>query len=416
MLSYTTLQNIIQIARMVIDIAIITLLVYYCLKIVRNNSRTVQIFKGVLFVVVMNAVAQFFGLQTVKVVADVLVQWGFLAVIIIFQPEIRGLLEKLGKSSVFSRMSSLSGNEREALVDELVEASMSLASQKVGALISIEQTQSLSDYVKTGTPMNAIVTADLLTSIFVTTTPLHDGAVIIQGDRIACASAYFLPTDRELPRKYGARHRAAVGISEITDSITIVVSEQAGTVSIARDGELAKMSRTTLRKYLLKVICNEEVEHGDTQIIKEDNPNSRVESIIDDLMNNQPAPIIIEKAEDYGEPAKVEKNENNEGVLSIFRKKKDNHNDVEKEPKQKKKKITEANTEEKIEVKPEEMPTTVEMVEKVEKPKTSTKKASVKKEIDIDKDFNLEFGSLDDIDIDEVYKEVPKTPKKGGDK
>ena len=224
MLSYTTLQNMIQIARMVIDIAIITLLVYYCLKIVRNNSRTIQIFKGVLFVVFMNAVAQFFGLKTVKVVADILVQWGFLAVIIIFQPEIRSILEKLGKSSVFSRMSTLSGNEREALVDELVDASMNLANQKVGALITIEQTQSLSDYIKTGTPLNSIVTADLLTSIFMTTTPLHDGAVIIQGDRIACASAYFLPTDQDLPRRFGARHRAAVGISEITDSITIVVS------------------------------------------------------------------------------------------------------------------------------------------------------------------------------------------------
>ena len=97
MLNYTTLQNMIQLARMVIDIAIITLLVYYCLKIVRNNSRTIQIFKGVLFVIFMNGVAQFFGLKTVKVVADILVQWGFLAVIIIFQPEIRSILEKLGK-------------------------------------------------------------------------------------------------------------------------------------------------------------------------------------------------------------------------------------------------------------------------------------------------------------------------------
>jgi len=406
MLSYTTLQNIIQIARMVIDIAIITLLVYYCLKIVRNNSRTIQIFKGVLFVVVMNVVAQFFGLQTVKVVADVLVQWGFLAVIIIFQPEIRGLLEKLGKSSVFSRMSSLSGNEREALVDELVETSMNLASQKVGALISIEQTQSLSDYVKTGTPMNAIVTADLLTSIFVTTTPLHDGAVIIQGDRIACASAYFLPTDRELPRKYGARHRAAVGISEITDCITIVVSEQAGTVSIARDGELIKMTRISLRKYLLKVICNEEVEHDNTKVIKEENPNSRVDSIIDDLMNNQPEPIIIEKTDDYGEPVEEEKKENNEGVLSIFRKKKNDSETVKKEPKKKKKDVEEKST---------ETSKSTEPLVKIDKPKISAKKTPTKKEVDIDKDFNLEFGSLDDIDMDEVYKEVPNTPKKGGD-
>ncbi|MDD2591421.1 MAG: diadenylate cyclase CdaA [Erysipelotrichaceae bacterium] len=322
MLSYTTLQNMIQIARMVIDIAIITLLVYYCLKIVRNNSRTIQIFKGVLFVVFMNAVAQFFGLKTVKVVADILVQWGFLAVIIIFQPEIRSILEKLGKSSVFSRMSSLSGNEREELVDEIVDASMNLASQRVGALITIEQTHSLSDYIKTGTPMNSIVTADLLSSIFVTTTPLHDGAVIIQGDRIACASAYFLPTDKSLPRRYGARHRAAVGISEITDSITIVVSEQTGSVSLAKDGELTKMTQTTLRKFLLKAICNEEVEHGDNNDQNEDK-NERIESIFNDLIEKEDEPIVIEKIDED-----VDDQVNDSGVLKIFRKSKTDQEEI----------------------------------------------------------------------------------------
>ncbi len=405
MLSYTTLQNMIQIARMVIDIAIITLLVYYCLKIVRNNSRTIQIFKGVLFVVFMNAVAQFFGLKTVKVVADILVQWGFLAVIIIFQPEIRSILEKLGKSSVFSRMSTLSGNEREALVDELVDASMNLANQKVGALITIEQTQSLSDYIKTGTPLNSIVTADLLTSIFMTTTPLHDGAVIIQGDKIACASAYFLPTDQDLPRRYGARHRAAVGISEITDSITIVVSEQSGSVSIAKDGELVKMNKHTLHKYLLKIICNEEVEYGNNRFDNEEK-SDRIDTIISDLIDREPEEMIIVKSDD--EPIVEPKKEENKMVLKIFRKKKSEN------------KVEEPTLDlEVTEAQPQETKKTVSKKKSVDvvEPEVKEKKPRAKKTtVDIDNDFDMELKAIDNIDIDDVYKDKKVTFKKGGDK
>ncbi|MCI5774443.1 MAG: diadenylate cyclase, partial [Erysipelotrichaceae bacterium] len=170
------------------------------------------------------------------------------------------LLEKMGKTSVFSRITTLSGNEKEKLVDEIVTATMLLSKNQTGALISIEQGHSLSDYIKTGTPLNSNVTAELLTSIFVTTTPLHDGAVIIQGDKIACASAYFPPTNLELPSKYGARHRAAIGISEITDSITIIVSEETGNVSIAENGQIFSVNRKQLRDYLLRVICGVSTE------------------------------------------------------------------------------------------------------------------------------------------------------------
>ena len=118
MLSYTTLQNIISIARMVIDILFIAVLLYYFLKLIRNNSRTIQIFKGVLLIIIIRAIVTAFGLKTMTVVLDLIVQWGVLAIIIIFQPEIRSILERLGKSSVFNRISSLNGNEREKLVDE----------------------------------------------------------------------------------------------------------------------------------------------------------------------------------------------------------------------------------------------------------------------------------------------------------
>ena len=248
---------------MFLDIFIIWLILYYALRIIRNNSRTIQIFKGVLFIIVIDGLAKFFGLKTVQFLADIFINWGFLAVILIFQPEIRALLERMGKSNVFSRITTLTGDEKENLVDQIVTAVMLLSADQTGALISIEQVHSLEDFIQTGTRMNSDVTAELLTSIFVTTTPLHDGAVIIQGDKIACASAYFPPTNMELPSRFGARHRAAIGISEITDAVTIVVSEETGTVSVSQNGQIFQVDRKQLRDYLMRVICGEVTEvHG----------------------------------------------------------------------------------------------------------------------------------------------------------
>ncbi len=255
-----SIESVKAITRMFLDIMIMWLLLYYAIKIVRNSSRTIQIFKGIILLLLVDGIAKFLGLSTVVWIADMFVNWGFLAVIIVFQPEIRSILERLGKSNVFSRILSLSGNEKEQLVDELVTATMLLSRDQVGALISLEQVHSLTDYIKTGTTINAVVSAELLTSLFVTTTPLHDGAVIIQGDRIACASAYFPPTNLELPTRYGARHRAAIGISEITDSVTIVVSEETGGVSIAEGGKIISVNRQQLKDYLMRVICGEETE------------------------------------------------------------------------------------------------------------------------------------------------------------
>ena len=242
------------------DILVLWFLLYYAMKFVRNNTRTVQIFKGVILVLAAKFFANLFGLQAVGWLADMFVSWGFVAVIIIFQPEIRGLLERLGKSNMFSKISTLSGNEKENLVNEVVKSVMILSKDQTGALITLEQGQSLADYISTGTVLNSVVTTELLTSIFVTSTPLHDGAVIIQGDRLACASAYFPPTSLELPNRYGARHRAAIGISEITDSVTIVVSEETGGISIAEGGKIRSVDIKELRDYLLRIVCNEEIE------------------------------------------------------------------------------------------------------------------------------------------------------------
>ena len=207
--------------------------------------------------------------------------WGFLAIIIIFQPEIRSVLERMGKTNVFSRMTTLTGNEKENLVDQIVTATMLLSKDQTGALISIEQSHTLEDFIATGTKLNSDVTAELLTSLFVTSTPLHDGAVIIQGDKIACASAYFPPTNLDLPSRYGARHRAAIGISEITDAVTIVVSEETGAISITEAGKITTVNRKQLRDYLLRVICGEETDVIATRRPRLNNEAAR-EVIIDD--------------------------------------------------------------------------------------------------------------------------------------
>ena len=255
-----TLQSIIQGLKILIDFIIVWVLIYYTLRVVRNNSRTVQIFKGVVLIVLVRFIAYYFDLKVVLALADFLIQYGVLVFVIIFQPELRGLLERLGKSTVFSSLHTLSGNERERLIDELVSASVDLSSKRIGAIISLEQGHSLADFIKTGTPINSSVSADLLTSIFVTTTPLHDGAVIIQGDRIACASAYFPTTALDLPTRYGARHRAALGISEITDSVTLVISEETGQISVAENGKLTEMDEASLREFLNVLIQNAEKE------------------------------------------------------------------------------------------------------------------------------------------------------------
>ena len=246
-----TLNDVLNVVRALLDIGLVWAVIFFGLRIVRNNSRTVQIFKGILFIFIVKGLAMLIGLTTINYIADMVLSWGVIVMVVIFQPEIRMLLEKLGKTSVLTRLAAHSSNEKEHLVEELVKACTQMSASKPGALISLEQGQDLSDYIKTGTSMNSIVSSELLCSIFQYGTPLHDGAVIIRGVRIACAAAYFPPTTKELPTSYGARHRAAVGISEITDSITIIVSEETGTISIAEAGELKSYTSEELRDYLM---------------------------------------------------------------------------------------------------------------------------------------------------------------------
>ena len=230
--------DISTILKNIFDIAILWIIVYYLLKNFKNNVKMTLLIKGVLVILIIKFISDKFQLITVRWLLEYVIEWGPLALIIIFQPEIRGALEQLGRSQLLGRHKILTVDEREKLVYEVIQAVDYCRKSRIGALIVLERDVSLSDYIDKAKPLYADLTSELLISIFFPNNPLHDGAVIIEGDRISCAGAVF-PTSNniKLNKRLGTRHRAALGIAEETDAISIVVSEETGRVSIAVKGE-----------------------------------------------------------------------------------------------------------------------------------------------------------------------------------
>ena len=234
-----TLTDIISILRKLGDICLVWIIFYFILKNIKNNIKLSLIFKGVVFVIILSLVSDWLGFTTIAVLLDYVIQWGPLALIIIFQPEIRTILEQLGRTQLLGRHKTLTVDEREHLVYEIVNAVDYMRKERIGALIVLERDISLGNYIEKAKKIYADLSSDLLIAIFYEGNPLHDGGVIIQGDRITCAGAVF-PTSSspKLNRRLGTRHRAALGLSEETDAICIVVSEETGRVSIALKGEM----------------------------------------------------------------------------------------------------------------------------------------------------------------------------------
>lgn len=234
-----TLDSIITIIKKIADISLVWLAIYYILKNIRNNVKLTLLFKGVAIILILKLVSNWLGLATIGLLLEYAIMWGPLALIIIFQPEIRNVLEQLGKTQLLGRHKVLTVDERERLVYEIVNAVEYLRKARIGALIVLERDISLANYIEKAKKVYADLSSDLLISIFFPNNPLHDGGVIIQGDRISCAGAVF-PTSNssKVNKKFGTRHRAALGITEESDAISIVVSEETGRVSIAVKGEL----------------------------------------------------------------------------------------------------------------------------------------------------------------------------------
>lgn len=234
-----TMTDLISILKKIIDISLVWFIFYYILKNIRNNVKLSLIFKGVAIVIILKVISDACGFTTVGLLLEYIIMYGPLALIIIFQPEIRSILEQLGRSQLLGRHKVLTVDERENLVYQVVNAMDSLRKSKIGAIIVIERDISLHPYIDKAKKLYAELSSDLLLSIFFPHNPLHDGGVIIQGDKITCCGAVF-PTSNssKLNKRLGTRHRAAVGITEETDCIALIVSEETGRMSIAIKGEL----------------------------------------------------------------------------------------------------------------------------------------------------------------------------------
>ena len=234
-----TVDSILSLIKDLIDICLLWMILYYLLKNIKNNVKMTLLFKGALVILALVVINHFVGFKLIGVLLEYIIMYGPLAIIIIFQPEIRAILEQLGRSQLLGRHKVLTVDEREKLVYEVIQSVDYLRKARIGGLIVLERDVSLSDYIDRAKPLYADLTNELLISIFFPNNPLHDGAVIIQGNRISCAGAVF-PTSNNisLNKRLGTRHRAALGIAEETDAISIVVSEETGRVSIAVKGEL----------------------------------------------------------------------------------------------------------------------------------------------------------------------------------
>ena len=232
----------------VVEIAVVTALFYRLLLLI-HRTRAMQMLLGILVLAVIYLVAERFDLFLIKTLLAYLFQYGAIAALVVFQPELRSALARLGQSRMFRFFSSM---ESSAVVDEICEAVEQLIRSKIGAIIAIENDVGLDEYAATGSPVDARVSSEMLTTIFTPYSPLHDGAVIVQADRIKAAGAILPLTQYSIADKtLGTRHRAALGLSEETDAVVIVVSEETARVSVARRGRLERdVSLERLRELL----------------------------------------------------------------------------------------------------------------------------------------------------------------------
>ncbi|MFK9095160.1 diadenylate cyclase CdaA [Bacillus salipaludis] len=222
----------------IVDIVLVWYVIYKLINVIRG-TKAVQLLKGILVILLVRVVSEWLGLITLSWMMQQAINWGFLAVIIIFQPELRRALEQLGRGRFFSSSRTQDDDNQEKTVEAIVKATDYMAKRRIGALISIERETGMSDYIETGIQLNSNISSELLINIFIPNTPLHDGAVIIQRNIVSAAACY-LPLSESpfISKELGTRHRAALGISEVTDSVTVVVSEETGNISLTKNGEL----------------------------------------------------------------------------------------------------------------------------------------------------------------------------------
>jgi diadenylate cyclase len=274
-----TVDQIFSLIKKFFDVLIVWFVFYYVLRNLRKNVKMALLFKGILFIFILKILSDIFDLSTLGYLLNYVIMWGPLALIIIFQPEIRNVLEQLGRSQLLGRHKVLTVDEREKMVYEITNAMDYLKKSRIGALITIERDNSLNDYIEKSKKIYADISSDLLISIFFPNNPLHDGAVIIQGDKITSAGAVFPTSDNvKISKRLGTRHRAALGITEEMDCISLIVSEETGRLSMAIGGELYyNLTLDEVKIKLLdelrpkKMIFDEDVENAEEETHEENN-------------------------------------------------------------------------------------------------------------------------------------------------
>ncbi|KAB1434385.1 diadenylate cyclase CdaA [Candidatus Galacturonibacter soehngenii] len=251
-----------------IEIILIAFVIYEIMLWVKN-TRAWMLFKGIIFLMVFILFASIFEMNIILWIASKTINVGIIAVIIIFQPELRKALEQLGRKNILTSLFPIdaqrNGDERfsDKTVNEITRAVFEMGSVRTGALIVIERDISLMDYENTGIAVDSIISSQLLINIFEHNTPLHDGAVIVRGNRVAAATCYLpLSDNMGLSKDLGTRHRAGIGISEVSDSMTIIVSEETGKVSIAMGGELTRNVDAEFLRSKLYALQNKSIEGG----------------------------------------------------------------------------------------------------------------------------------------------------------
>lgn len=252
-----TFSNTLTLVTNIIDILLVAYVIYKLIMLIKG-TRAVQLIKGIVVLLLASNASDFLNLNTIKWILDKTWATIFVALAVIFQPELRKALEQLGRGRFFSHsVTTLGSEELNKVIAEIALAGARLSKTKTGALIIFERDTGLNDYIETGVKIDGVVSSEFLENVFVPQTPLHDGAVVIRGDRVIAAGCFLPLSDNpNLHKSLGTRHRAALGITEISDALAVIVSEETGIISLAQDGALMRYLNEeklieNLRKFLL---------------------------------------------------------------------------------------------------------------------------------------------------------------------
>lgn len=284
--SYVSIPNISISTVDIIEILIISVLFYHVLVWIKD-TRAWNLFKGIVIILIFVLIAAFFQMNTILWLAKNTFDIGLLAVVVIFQPELRHALENIGGKKIFGNLFTIGKTENvkfsDKTIEEIIKASYAMGKVKTGALIVVEDSIKLDEYVRTGIDVDGFLTSQLLINIFEKNTPLHDGAVIVRGDRVVSATCYLPLSDSlNLSKDLGTRHRAAVGISEVSDSLTIVVSEETGKVSIAMKGRIYHDVDADFLRKQLQFVQNKTYEAKGIELLRRRLKNEKKSSKISD--------------------------------------------------------------------------------------------------------------------------------------